>query len=161
MPGARVYLSTALTCLIFTLVVAQKHCGIGLLLAAPFMAVWMAATAWSMWRKPAQRRVAGVKMLMWTVVLLALACVHGYYARAARAEAQQAVAAVLAYGVQHQGFPASLAAAGIDQTGLKKRWMLAYTLDRGKPVLFYASTFMPFETISFDFERGAWRDGRS
>ena len=156
MSSTRHVVTTAICCILFLVVTTRMHAGFMALMMLPFLAIWCLSCAWTMWRQPGRRRQQTIKLLMWGAALGIVAAVHLYYAHAARQDAGRALAAITEYRIRHKAYPATLAQAGLDQAALKKRWMLSYVLDAGRPQLVYAVTFTAFETWSYDFATSKW-----
>lgn len=134
----------------------QRHAGFMVLFAVPFIAIWLVYNTVAALRRPAGRRVRAYKGAILALVLAAIAAVHWWYAHDARAHAQVAADAVLAFQAREGRFPVQLADAGVDPAQLRRQWRLHYQLDGDRPVLFYGTTFTPFETHDFDFGTRGW-----
>lgn len=154
-PSLRHHLPFAATIGLLLLCV-QRHAGFMVLFAVPFIAIWLVYNTVAALRRPAGRRVRAYKGAILALVLAAIAAVHGWYAHDARAHAQGAADAVLAFQAREGRFPAELADAGVDPAQLRRQWRLHYQLDGDRPVLFYGTTFTPFETHDFDFGTRGW-----
>ena len=141
----------------FALLTMQTHAGFAAVLAAPFLAVWFFYSLVIICRAPERRRLQAARVLVWLVAVSAVAGVHWHKVRASRLDAEQAATAILAYKARHGAYPASLGEVGMDAAMLKKRWLLFYGMHEGNPTLFYAATFVPFETFHYDFEQSQWR----
>lgn len=133
-----------------------RHAGFIVLFSLPFVAIWCVYNAVVALRRPAGRRVQAYKGAILALALAAIGAVHWWYARDARAHAQAAADAVLAFRSREGRFPAQLAEVGVDATQLRRHWRLHYQGESGEPVLFYATTFTPFETYHFDFGMRSW-----
>jgi hypothetical protein len=155
-PGPRRLLPTLLTGALVAGFAAQKQTAILLILLLPFLAVWVFYSLFVIWRRPRQRRLQAIKILIWLLAVTLVAGVHGQRFRAARQDADRVAAALLAYQARQGRFPADLAELGLDAADLRRRWHLAYSLQGGQPLLFYASTLVPFETFRFDFSLRSW-----
>lgn len=126
------------------------HAGFALWFVIPFVAPW---TIWSLhmaYVEPSSRRVRMAKIFIWIVAIAIVGTQHRSYATAARAEAESAVRAVLAFESANGRYPPSLAEAGF--VAADSRWRVGYGLDeRGRPWLSYPATFVVFEAWSYDF----------
>ena len=122
-------------------------------LVLPFLLVWLLYSLWVAWRQPMQRPITVMKVLLWALTLASVGAVHWVYARSARQEADSAVAAVLDYQRRHGNYPVSLADVGVPtERGRGPR----YSFDKGRPTLFYPSTFIVFDQYLYDFDAKEW-----
>jgi hypothetical protein len=131
------------------------HGGFLLWFVIPFVAPW---AIWSLHKAAAEsssRRLRMAKIFIWIVAIAIVGTLHRNYAIAARAEAERAARAVLAFESVNGRYPPSLADAGV--VAADSRWRVGYGLDeRGRPWLIYPATFVVFETWSYDFSALKW-----
>ncbi len=72
--------------------------------------------------------------------------------------AQLLVEKVIAYRQSHGRYPATAQALGYSDAQIRELFVMGgYFLTDGKPYLFYASTYMPFESESYDFALRQWQ----
>ena len=147
------FLSTLVACGLVALLTAQVHAGMFLIFVVPMVLVWALANAYLAWRQSSTRRERGLRFAMWVVTIAGLFATHAYYKQAARSAGQAAANAVSAYRLATGAYPPSLQAAGVPPD---PRWRVGYILAKDGPYLFYPSTFVPFDTYSYSFERGTW-----
>jgi hypothetical protein len=67
-----------------------------------------------------------------------------------------AVAAVLKYKDQRGNWPKTLREAGVADASFGDRWMLGYLCENQRPFMFYAATFVIFDTYTYDFGARRW-----
>ncbi|HEY0064238.1 MAG TPA: hypothetical protein VGC21_19130 [Telluria sp.] len=68
-----------------------------------------------------------VKILLWVAATAVVGGRHWYLAIAARADADQAVAAIWQHHKKNGKFPQDLETAGVNAAELKQRWNLFYS----------------------------------
>ena len=66
------------------------------------------------------------------------------------------VAAVLKYKDQRGNWPKTLREAGVADASFGDRWMLGYLCENQRPFMFYAATFVIFDTYTYDFGARRW-----
>jgi hypothetical protein len=140
-------------CTAFVFISAPVHGGPWLLLAAPFLAVWLPYSAYVIWRRPDARRIQAIKVSLWVVAVGGVLLTQWHYQKAARESANSAVAEIFRYKASRGSFPADLNAINFKD---QKTWRLAYLVKDGKPSLFYPATFTLFDTYWYDFEHKSW-----
>lgn len=131
------------------------HGGFALWFVIPLVALW---TIWRLHRayvEPSSRRLCMAQIFIWVAAIAFVGTLHRHYASSARAEAESAVRAVLAFEGVNGRYPPSLADAGV--VAADSRWRVGYGLDeRGRPWLIYPATFVVFEVWSYDFSALKW-----
>lgn len=152
----REYKKTVLMSGLVAIFTAPKHGGFMLFLVAPLFVIWVVYSILVIRSNSEQRTLLFWKIAIWVVVLASLGGIHWYYATASRQDAERVASSLFRYKAQQGVFPVELSQVGIDAQSLKKDWMLHYSIVNGQPVLFYATTFTPFETYSYDFAKRAW-----
>src|SRR5437870_12823715 len=103
-------------------------------------------------RDPGKHDGLGIRVAIWGFALALVAAVQGYSAYAARADADMAVAAVTRDKERTGSYPATLGEVGLDPDDLWRKWRAVYAARGGRPSLFYATTFTPFESYHYDFQ---------
>jgi hypothetical protein len=109
-------------------------------------------------RKPAERKLRGIRMAIWFVVLSVAMAVQSHRAGGAKEETDKVVKTVLDYKTRTGAYPAGLKDAGLDEVTLEREWDIRYFMREGKPVLTYSATFMPLTTVDYDFDKRAWHE---
>ncbi len=150
------YKKTILECCVVAFCTAPAHAGFMLVFFVPFFMFWLLYSLFVIWRRPERRRSQTVRLVLWSILFTSIGCTHWYYASASRKDAEMVAQKLLLYKANHGTFPPSLAEVDLDADGLKRRWMLYYSMSRNEPLLFYASTFTLFETYSYDFKKNEW-----
>jgi hypothetical protein len=129
--------------------------GFMLLLAVPFLVVWLPYSMHVAVRHPAARTLQLLKVGIWCVLLAVFAARHVLLARSARSAADATVAAVIEYHKRVGVYPRTLADIGTDPAGARE-WRIIYQCDGKQPLLLYPSTFGVFDKYHYDFDRGEW-----
>jgi hypothetical protein len=139
------------------LMLSQRHLGFALYVVFIWMAPWLLGTAYHCFRYPVERRPRLINAGIWCLCVTIVLTSHLIMYRNAQAYGQQVVTQIEAYRTQHGNYPASLEEAGINKAVFRKHLGLgAYMYEDGHPSLFYASTYVPFDTESYDFTRHIW-----
>jgi hypothetical protein len=153
----RKYVTTGVLAALALLVTTWNHAGFMLLAFSPFLAGSLIYNAIVAVRKPERRRLSQVRIVVWLIVPLIVGATHWHLYRAARADADTAVAAVVGYKARTGSWPATLRDAGIEEPQFGRRWMLGYLVGDGGPQLVYAATFTIYEAHMYDFDAQRWR----
>ena len=125
---------------------------------APLLLPWLLASLWIGFRHPEQRALRASKAAIWLCCVSLIVGVHLYLAIQTRDQAQLLVEKVIAYQQTHGRYPDSAQALGYSDKQLRELLGLGgYFLTEGKPTVFYATTYLPFETESYDFSRQQWQ----
>jgi hypothetical protein len=141
-----------------TIIAAQRYAGSMLIVIALPLVPWLLYSGYVLARKPSMRAIQSRKVAIWLVSIATIVFVHSFRDSTARDYAQGVVNSLQAYSDQHGSYPSSLEAVGVTEKNLKSELGLAgYTLDRGQPGFYYASTFGPFAFERYDFERRDWK----
>jgi hypothetical protein len=91
---------------------------------------------------------------MWVLTISGILLIHLHYYHSSRNDADQIAKAIIRYKAEHGYYPQNLKAAGIENP--RKAWMIGYFPEKEKPGLFYAATFLPFDTYFYDFDKDTW-----
>jgi len=148
----RSLISTIAIAAIVAFLTGAVHGGFMLVLVIPFLIVWLLRSAWTMYRHRERRRLLAGKIAIWIATILVVALLHRYYATEARAEADAAIRAVVAYKNQHGEYPKHLSEAGVNNG----RWHVGYGVDEHGPWLLYPATFVVFEVWRYNFLSERW-----
>ena len=135
---------------------SQRHAGFMMVLTALPVLLYCLTRLGIGWRSTDQRRHY---LFAIAVVLAASAVVgaaHGYHHFSARAEADQLLRRVLDFRAQQGRFPGNAAELGEPAPPVRSKNMLHYSFQDGEPALFYAATFIVFDTWLYDFSTQAW-----
>lgn len=138
---------------------SQRHSGFLLIFEALFLIPWLVYSAYVMVTQPARRKTQCVRVLAWLLSVAVVVGVHLYVAHTTRSHAEEIVQRIKSYVVQHGRCVATLDELGLSREALRATVGLsAYGCDAaGKPSFFYAVTYVPFETYSYDFDGGVWQ----
>jgi hypothetical protein len=135
---------------------SKPHAGFMMAMIAPLVLIYQLYQLAMHWKTPEQRR----KHLS-AIVMIVLACIVVVAARAhhhnkARSIADKVAQEVIQFNASHGRFPVNMAEMGIPDFPKKLSYRPSYSIHDGKPMLFYAATFVVFEAWIFDFPSRAW-----
>jgi hypothetical protein len=154
-PAAR---STLALAGVVMLLVSQRHMAFMLFFVFLPLFPWLIYSGFVIARNPTRRAMQTQKVAIWLTAVLLVVGVHIYWHVATRHQAQDLANAIQKYVLQNGVCPPSLEAIGITKVQLKaKLGYASYVCEAGHPRLFYGSTFAPFETDHYDFEKDVWR----
>ena len=143
---------------LLALVLSQRHAGIFLNAFVIVWVFWLPYSAYVLLRKPAARRRQLWRLAIWFGAAGWIALVHTYHHHAARHYADEVIAKIEAHRASAQRYPASLDEVGISDEAFHERLSFPhYSVGTGSPSLFYGSTYEPFSTYSYDFQRHTWQ----
>lgn len=95
-------------------------------------------------------------MAIWFAATVVVTLAFSYRDRTAREEVEVAIAAVKDHKQRTGSYPASLAEAGLDATGLRAKYSVGYFLQAGDAVVLYSQPSMPLVAHRFHFKSNAW-----
>jgi hypothetical protein len=135
---------------------SQPHAGFMMALIAPLPLIYQLYKLAVHWKTPEQRR----KHLS-AVIIIVLACsvvatAHVHHHNTARSIANKVAQDVMQFKASYGRFPMNMAEIGMPEFPKKLLYRPKYSIHDGKPMLFYAATFVVFETWIFDFPSQAW-----
>ena len=150
-------MSTILFGLIVTLLLAQRHCGFILIFVLVVLIPWFAYSGYRCIRFPIERKLRIQKAVVWCVAVAVIVSSHLVMYQSAKSYAQSVVEKVEAYISNHGSCPAKLEEVGISKNTFKEHLELgSYVCENKKAFLFYASTYVPFDTEAYDFAQHEW-----
>jgi hypothetical protein len=152
------YIKTAILAAIVLFFTVQQDYGP---LALTFLFIFIFVLLYNliqMARKPAERKLRGIRMVVWFVVLSVAMAVQSHRANGTKEETDKVVKTVLDYKTRTGAYPAELKDAGLDDVALEREWDIRYFMSEGKPVLAYPNTFIPLTSIEYDFDKRAWHE---
>lgn len=139
------------------LLLSQRHFGFALYMVFLWMAPWLLYTLFRCQRHPDEWRPRLINAGMWCVCIAIVLTSHVIMYRNAQAYANLVSTQIEAYQRQHGSFPATLEEAGISKTAFRERLGSGgYFYRDNTPMLFYASTYVPFDAESYDFKAHSW-----
>lgn len=140
-----------------TLLCSQPHSGFMFLLLAPPTLLYQGIRLLHDRRSPPQRTLRLTSIAIVTISALIVASAHIRLHTQSRIQANQIVEAVERFHATNRRYPANFSEL---ESGLpeehRRRLRLWYAAESGQPVLFYAATFVPFETWHYDFATRTW-----
>lgn len=129
-----------------------------ILVAIPFLGVWLLYSGYTIWRRPERRGVRAIRVSILMATVGAIAALHFYYYTAARTAGDYALQLVSAYKAAHGSYPDALEDAGWKLGAYGGRWRIVYQ-GNGKdndPILMYPATWIIFDMYDYNFKTGKW-----
>ena len=149
---------TLLASLLVVLLLAQKHCGFMLIFVLLVLIPSFAYSSYRCIRFPVERKLRIQKAGVWCIAVSVIVSVHLVMYQSAKNYAQSVAEKVEAYISSHGSCPTELEEVGISKGAFKEHLGLGgYLCENQKPFLTYASTYVPFETESYDFVQHEWK----
>lgn len=158
---AKDHLKTLIFAGLLLLVSVPYGNGFLLALALPFLLVAVLYHGIRMLRRPAERPLRRIRLLIWSLAIGLAGIVQAYWSVASRHEAELAASTLVAHRAQTGAYPASLLDAGLDEQRLRTQWSIRYLVRDGKPALAYPAPLMPLTQYEYDFEAKQWRTNAS
>ncbi len=148
---------TLVSSILLTFFLSQPHAGFMIYIFALPLLIWFIYSSYVAITKPEQRKWQLIRMAVWIASVLVILGVHHDRRVTTRHYADGIVAAINEYKNEHGVYPDSLDTIGVSRQQLKEHLGLSgYSYDKGKPSLFYADTFVVFQTHHYDFQKNAW-----
>lgn len=135
----------------------QKGSGFVLILLLPFFLLGAIYQCIRIVRKPDERKKCSIRLAIWLATLVLAGALQAYWDQSSRNNAEQAAQKVFSHKQRTGAYPASLQEASLNETRLRDKWRIRYTVRHGRPYLSYPMTFLPLSTYEYDFEACAWR----
>ena len=151
--------STIAAAALMALILGQRHAGFMLYLAIIPLAIWIPYSVVVMVRKPERRLLQLALVSCWVLAVLLVAGIHYFRHEATRRNADDIVAAIKEFKTKRGSYPLTLDEVGIGRTALKDKLgsFSGYNRDVvGTPALFYAATWIVFDTYEYDFRTDSW-----
>ena len=124
--------------------------------ALPIILVWLIYSLLRLLFRSADRAARAARMAIWLGMTVVIALAFGHRDGTAREEVELAIAAVKGHKQRTGSYPASLAQAGLDATGLRAKYSVGYFLEAGDAVVLYSQPSMPLVAHRFHFKTGTW-----
>jgi hypothetical protein len=148
---------TLLWSILLAFFLSRPHAGFMIYIFALPLLIWLIYSSYVAITKPEQRKWRLLRMAVWIASVLVILGIHHDRRVTARHYADGIVAALNEYENEHGVYPDSLDMIGVSRQQLKEHLGLSgYFYDKGKPSLFYADTFVVFQTHHYDFQKNAW-----
>jgi len=153
-------LIVALACVTFLGV--QRHSGLIIVLLAPPILLYQLVQLFHHRKSVPLRRAHLLAVAIVATASLIVLAVHSHLHNASRAQANQVAQSIEHFQAASGHYPASLSEVGLDSAVLRRDLMLSYSSSYGEnPILFYAATFVPFDTWQYNFSAHEWIYGPS
>jgi hypothetical protein len=151
--------STVIAVAVTVLLLAQRQAGFMLFFFAFPLIPWFLYSVYVIARPPACRSVQATKVALWVVGVSAVLGIHYRLHLNTKARATEVVSAIRQYASERGTYPPNLEAVGLSSTQLTSKLgrSSAYGIESGNPHFFYASTYIPFSTESYDFQNNVWK----
>lgn len=151
-------MATLFASVIVMLLLVQRHSGFMLAVVLLFLIPWWAYSGYRCLRFPGERKLRITKAIVWLVAVVVIFSVHLVMYRSAQRYSLGVSEKIEAYISRHGQCPAELEDVGISTPAFKAQLGLgSYVCQEQRPFLFYASTYVPFETEYYDFTHHEWR----
>ena len=148
-------LIVALACVTFLGV--QRHTGLIIVLVAPPILLYQLVQLFRHRKSVPLRRANLVAVAIVATASLIVLGVHSHLHDASRAQANQVAQSIEHFQTASGHYPASLSELGLDSAVFRRDLMLSYSSSHGDdPILFYAATFVPFDTWQYNFSAREW-----
>lgn len=152
------FIRTIFVSALVVLLLSQRHCGFMLVFV---LFVLIPSFAYSGYRCacfPVERKLRLQKVIVWCVAVAVIVAVHLVRHQTAKTYAQGVSEKIETYISVHGRCPAGLEDVGISRSAFKENLgMGGYRCENQAPFLFYASTYVPFDTENYDFVQREWR----
>lgn len=149
---------TLVVSLIVVLLLTQRHSGFMLAFVLLFLVPWFAYSGYRCLRFPIERKLRIQKTIVWFVAVVVIVSVHLVMYRSAKSYALGVSEKIETYISSHGQCPTKLEDVSISNSTFKEHFGLGgYACKDQRPFLFYASTYVPFETENYDFTKHEWR----
>ena len=150
--------SSLLAAAFMVLILGQEHLGFMLYVVVLPLLIWIPYSAYVMVRKPDIRAQQFVRVFIWIVAIALVTGIHYIRHKTTRHSAEEIVSAIDSFSATHGHCPANLDEIGISSEQLREKLgMSGYSCDKGNPHLFYAATYIVFDTYHYDFKTGSWK----
>jgi len=148
---------TLIASLLVALLLTQRHCGFMLAFVLLFLIPWFAYSCYRCMRFPVERKLRVQKAFVWCVAVAVIVSVHLVMYQSAKSYALGVSEKIETHISSHGQCPTELEDVGISKSAFKEHLGLGgYFCKDQQPFLFYASTYVPFETESYDFAKHEW-----
>jgi hypothetical protein len=135
----------------------QKAGGLTFPVISPFLAVWFFWRLFSSSWRPGTLRPHLINTAIWLPGIFLILVLQHHYAITARRNADHLLALVNQFQQQHGQYPINT--EQLDNPAFKTHRGMSepsYLNNQGRPVLMYASTFMPFSIYQYNFSHKQW-----
>ena len=144
----------ALACVTFLGV--QRHTGFIIFLTAPPILLYQLVQLFRHRKSAPLLRAHLVAIAILAIASLVVLGVHSHLHDASRAQADLVAQRIEQFQAASGRYPASLSDVGLDSVVFRHDLMLSYLSRDNDPMLFYAATFVPFDTWHYDFSAREW-----
>jgi hypothetical protein len=142
---------------LLTFFLAQPHAGFMIYIFVLPLLIWFIYSLYVALTKPDRRKWHLIRMSVWIASVLVILVVHYDRKQTIRHYADDIVAAINKYKLEHGTYPDNIEMIGVSRQQLKEQLGLSgYSYEKGKPGLFYADTFIVFQTHHYDFQKNTW-----
>jgi hypothetical protein len=147
-------LIVALACVTF--LGAQRHSGFIIFLTAPPIFLYQLIQLFRHRKSAPLLHAHLVAIAILAIASFVILGVHSHLHDASRAQANQVAQRVEQFQAASGHYPASLSEVGLDSAALRHDLMLSYLPRDNDAMLFYAATFVPFDTWHYSFSAHEW-----
>ena len=148
---------TLVSSILLSFLLAQPHAGFMIYIFAFPLLIWFTYSIYVAIAKPDLRKWQLIRMSVWIVSVLVILGIHYNRRETARHYADNVVAAIKEYKSEHGNYPDNIEMIGISRQQLKNKLGLSgYSFEKNTPSLFYADTFIVYQTHDYDFQKNIW-----
>ncbi|MDR0771314.1 MAG: hypothetical protein LBE75_09025 [Burkholderiales bacterium] len=144
---------------VLTLVICgMRGGGLLLWLLFFFFMLWLLSRVIAIFRKKDSVKRVAIVTGIWLGCAVVVVVLHLGYAKTARQKADEALAHISAFHVEHGRYPKDLQESGFVQAPRPNKDDITYFYEDGKddPSLFYPNTFAAFFVNTYDFKAQTW-----
>ena len=151
------FYKTLVSGVLMALILAQPHVGFMIYIFALPLLIWFIYSTYVSLTKPDRRKWQLIRMSVWIISVLVILGIHYSRRESTRHYADYIVAAINKFELEQGTYPDNIEMIGVSRQQLKEKLGLSgYSYVKGKPDLFYADTFIVFQTHHYDFLKDTW-----
>lgn len=152
------FIRTLASSVLLAFLLAQPHAGFMIYLFTLPLLIWLIYSIYVVFTKPDDRKWQLARMAVWIVSSMVILVVHNELKQTTRLYADDTVAAINKYKLEHGAYPDNIEMIGMNKKQLEEKLgrPSGYYYLKGKPDLYYADTFIVFQTHHYDFQKSTW-----
>lgn len=149
---------TLASSVLLTFFLAHPQAGFMIYMFALPLLIWLIYSIYVVLTKPGRRKWQIIRMAVWVVSFMVVWMVHDKLKQTTRHDADDIVAAINRYKSEHGAYPDNIEMIGVSKKQLEEKLgrPSGYFYDKGKPDLYYADTFIIYQTYFYDFQKNTW-----
>ncbi|MDR1529196.1 MAG: hypothetical protein LBS40_02115 [Burkholderiales bacterium] len=148
---------TVIAASIFVFFLSMPHVFFMIYVPAIPLLIWMMVNLARAIRDPKTRKIRLARIAIWIVAIGFVCGIHRVMYVITRSYADEVIVKIDQFSKTHGYCPETLEDMGIDRQQFKEALGFAsYSCQDGNPSLYYAATFIIYDTYSYDFEQSIW-----